>query len=150
MTNRVGTLNSYLKSARASVDKAEAGAIVIGNEAADLDSMVSAVLYGFLASACGSPTVPVVNCPRGDFVLRTEAVYLFEALGVDVAALPFIDEIDLERLHRSGRLRLTLVDHNILAADQATASRLRKTTRCAVSMLATWARALRSSTAAGA
>jgi exopolyphosphatase len=96
---------------------------VIGNEAADLDSMVSAILYGRLASARGAsdapPVVPVVNCPRGDFVLRTEAVYLFAALGLDLEALLFIDEIDLERLHRAGRLRLTLVDHNILSADQA-------------------------------
>jgi exopolyphosphatase len=116
-------LNIYLTQARANVDRADAGAIVIGNEAADLDSMVSAILYGLLASACRPPgaplVVPVVNCPRGDFALRTEAVYLFAALGVDVDALLFIDEIDLEPLHRAGRLRLTLVDHNILSADQA-------------------------------
>ncbi len=122
MTNRVEKLNHYLKQARASADGADAGAMVIGNEAADLDSMVSAVLYGQLVSACRPsgepPVVPVINCPRGDFALRTEAVYLFATLGVDVGALLFIDEIDLEALHGAGRLRLTLVDHNILSADQ--------------------------------
>jgi len=123
MTNPADDLNIYLSEARASIDRADAGAIVIGNEAADLDSMVSAILYGQLASACrapGSPpVVPVVNCPRGDFALRTEAAYLFAELGLDVDALVFIDEIDLERLHRAGRLRLTLVDHNVLSVDQA-------------------------------
>jgi len=122
MTNHVGKLNIYLKQARVNAEGADAMAIVIGNEAADLDSMVSAILYGLFASACrppgAPPVVPVVNCPRGDFALRTEAVYLFAALGVDVDALLFIDEIDLEALHRAGRLRLTLVDHNILSADQ--------------------------------
>ena len=122
MTNHVETLNIYLKQARVNADGADAGAIVIGNEAADLDSMVSAILYGLLASACRAsgapPVIPVVNCPRSDFALRTEAVYLFAALGVDVDALLFIDEIDLEALHRAGRLRLTLVDHNILSAEQ--------------------------------
>jgi inorganic pyrophosphatase/exopolyphosphatase len=84
--------------------------------------MVSAILYGLLASARRAPgevlVVPVINCPRRDFALRTEAVYLFAALGVDVDALLFIDEIDLESLHQAGRLRLTLVDHDIFSADQ--------------------------------
>ncbi len=122
MSDRVEKLNDYLREARASAGDANAGGIVIGNEAADLDSMVSAILYGQLVSACRPsgtpPDVPVVNCPRGDFPLRTEAVYLFNALGVDVDSLVFIDEIDLEALHQAGRLRLTLVDHNILPASQ--------------------------------
>ena len=123
MTVRVDRINIYLTEARASVEKADAGPVVIGNEAADLDSMVSAVIYGQLSSARGAPgdplVVPVVNCPRGDFVLRTEAVYLFAAQGLDVDALIFIDEIDLDGLYRAGRLRLTLVDHNILSVHQA-------------------------------
>ncbi len=122
MSDRVEKLNDYLRRAKAAAGGADAGAIVIGNEAADLDSMVSAILYGQLTSArkpSGTPpAVPVINCPRGDFPLRTEAVYLFATLGIDVDALVFIDEIDLEALHRAGRLRLTLVDHNILSAGQ--------------------------------
>ena len=122
MSDRVEKLNRYLREAKAGAGGANAGDIVIGNEAADLDSMVSAILYGHLASAdrpSGTPpAVPVVNCPRGDFPLRTEAVYLFNALGVDMDAVAFVDEIDLEALHRAGQLRLTLVDHNILSADQ--------------------------------
>lgn len=122
MTDGIDMLSSYLIQARDSIDNAGAGAIVIGNEAADLDSMVSAILYGQLISACRLPGEPIVaaviNCPRTDFVLRTEAVYLFTALGIAVDSLLFIDEIDLNSLHREGRLNLTLVDHNILCADQ--------------------------------
>ncbi len=122
MTDGIDNLNSYLAQTRRGVDSADAGAIVIGNEAADLDSMVSAILYGQLVSACRSPgeqiVAAIINCPRTDFVLRTEAVYLFAELGIDMDSLLFIDDIDLDSLHRAGRLRLTLVDHNILGADQ--------------------------------
>ena len=122
MSDGIERLNIYLRQARVNVDGNAACAIVIGNEAADLDSMVSAILYGMLATSGGAPggpsVVPVVNCPRGDFPLRTEAVYLFKALGIDVDALLFNDEIELEALHRAGRLTLTLVDHNTLSADQ--------------------------------
>ena len=110
MSNRIDSLNLYLQQARVNVRGPDGGAIVMGNEAADLDSMVSAMLYGLLASsrhAPGSPSVaPVINCPRNDFSLRTEAVYLFTELNVDVAALLFIDEVDVDALHRAGRLRL--------------------------------------------
>jgi len=115
-------LNAYLAQARSCIDSTDAGTIVIGNEAADLDSMVSAILYGYLVSACAAPgtppAVPVINCPRADLALRTESVYLFAALGVDPDALLFIDEVDLKALYRDGRLDLTLVDHNTLAGDQ--------------------------------
>jgi len=123
MTGPAHDLNIYLSEARNSLERGEVGAVVIGNEAADLDSMVSAILYGRLVSALVAsgtpPAVPVVNCPRGDIALRTEAVHLFAAQGLDVDSLVFIDEIDMDALHRAGRLRLCLVDHNVLAAAQA-------------------------------
>lgn len=120
MSDRFHELSTYLKQAWD--NKANAAVVVLGNEAADLDSMVSAILFGRLKSACRRPgtplAVPVINCPRGDFVLRTEAMYLFSRLGLESESLVFIDDIDLDRPYRAGRLRLTLVDHNILSAGQ--------------------------------
>lgn len=120
MTSR---LNMYLAQARSKPAAGVGCRAVIGSEAADLDSMVAAILYGYFAAAQaprdGWASVPVINIPRRDFVLRTEADYLFGAVGLDEEALLFIDEIDLCALHRDGRLRLTLVDHNTLAPGQA-------------------------------
>jgi exopolyphosphatase len=77
-------------------------------------------MYGFFASSRhGHVHVPVINIPRRDFILRTEAVYLFDVLGIDGTALLFIDEIDLGAPHRKQGLGLTLVDHNSLSKDQA-------------------------------
>jgi len=45
MTDGIEMLNTYLAQARRSLDKDDVGAIVIGNDAADLDSMVSAILF---------------------------------------------------------------------------------------------------------
>ncbi|POR03629.1 hypothetical protein AU468_05120 [Alkalispirochaeta sphaeroplastigenens] len=94
---------------------------VLGNEAADLDSMVSALVYAFFRSGPEEKDlcVPVINIPRGDYKLRTEAVFLMRQAGVDPGLLSFIDEIDLAGLHRAGRLELTLVDHNRLAGHQS-------------------------------
>lgn len=122
MSEIVQRLNNYLVEARACLDDASVCHVVIGNQAADLDSIASAIMYASLvAGELGEDGVglPVIDIPREDFVLRTEAVYLFRSLGIDEAALVFADEIDLDALNGEGRLRLTLVDHNALASGRA-------------------------------
>jgi exopolyphosphatase len=95
--------------------------IVMGNEAADLDSMASAVSYAWYLYLNNSSenVFPLINIPREDFKLRTEAVYLFKEAGVEVDQLLFAEDIDLETLKRDGNLKLVLVDHNKLASSQS-------------------------------
>lgn len=116
-------LHDYLDRARTLVEQGEARRFVLGNESADLDSMASAVACGYflteLAPDGGAPFVPLVNVPRADYKLRTEAVFLFDAVGIGPERLTFIDEVDLDALRAGGELQLVLVDHNVLAAGQA-------------------------------
>ncbi|XP_039566096.1 exopolyphosphatase PRUNE1 isoform X2 [Passer montanus] len=97
--------------------------VVMGNEACDLDSTVSALaLAYFLAQTTPAPKaafVPVLNIPRADFALRTETAFLLRERGVPPAALLFRDEIDLAGLHHAGLLSLTLVDHHVLPGADA-------------------------------
>ncbi|NXJ85593.1 PRUN1 Exopolyphosphatase, partial [Trogon melanurus] len=97
--------------------------VVMGNEACDLDSTVSALaLAYFLAKTSPSPKaafIPVLNIPRADFALRTETTFLLREQGIPAASLIFRDEIDLGGLHRAGLLSLTLVDHHILPSADA-------------------------------
>lgn len=109
-TDRV---NQFLAASRETISSGKNIECVIGNEAADLDSMQAAVLLAYLRGS-----VPVINIPRGDFKLRTEAVYLITEAGIDVDSLIFADEIDLDGLLAAGRLSVVLVDHNKLAAAQ--------------------------------
>ena len=112
----------YLQAARAAVEQGTATRFVIGNESADLDSMAAAVAYawhaGGRAGDMAAPMVPLVNVPRADYKLRTEAVFLFARAGIGPELLAFIDEVDLEALAARDALQLTLVDHNVLAASQ--------------------------------
>ncbi|KAM6039552.1 exopolyphosphatase PRUNE1 isoform 2-T2 [Chlamydotis macqueenii] len=97
--------------------------VVMGNEACDLDSTVSALaLAYFLAKASPAPKaafIPVLNIPRADFALRTETTFLLRKQGIPTASLIFRDEIDLGGLHRAGLLSLTLVDHHVLPGADA-------------------------------
>ncbi|TRZ09899.1 hypothetical protein HGM15179_017198 [Zosterops borbonicus] len=98
--------------------------VVMGNEACDLDSTVSALaLAYFLAQTSPAPKaavfVPVLNIPRADFALRTETTFLLRDRGVPASSLIFRDEIDLGGLHHAGLLSLTLVDHHVLPGADA-------------------------------
>ena len=109
----MSSLQDFLLSAKTKKDYARI--VVLGNEAADLDSMVSAITYGYLLSRKDSATVvlPLMPIPRADFKLRTEAVYVFEEAGIDLDSVTFFDEVDFDKLMDSGA-GLVLVDHNRL------------------------------------
>jgi exopolyphosphatase len=114
-------LLAFLVETRAAVKEGRVRRLVLGNEAADLDSMAAAVgcAYALSAARPDEPvSVPVINIPRADYKLRTEAAYLFSAAGIPVESLTFADELDLERLAGVEGTEIVLVDHNVLAAGQ--------------------------------
>lgn len=107
------SMQTYLSSARA--NKNDAKLVVLGNEAADLDSMVSSIAYGYLLSMQRSDIVvlPVMPIPRADFRLRPEAVYVFNEAAIPLDDVVFFDEVDFDKLMIDGSA-LMLVDHNKL------------------------------------
>jgi len=114
-------LLAFLRETRAAVADGRARRVVLGNEAADLDSMAAAVGYAYFLSSAGAGEavfVPVINIPRADYKLRTEAAYLFAEAGIPVSLLTFADELDLDDLAGSEAAEIVLVDHNVLAAGQ--------------------------------
>lgn len=109
------TLTSYLSNVKANPETCHS--VVLGNGAADLDSMVAAVSYGFLCTTVQPerPVLPLIYIPRSEFYFRPEAVYLFAEVGVTADDLIFIDDVDCERLFK--KVSLILVDHNKLSKE---------------------------------
>lgn len=58
--------------------------------------------------------LPLLNIRQSELVLRSDNVFLLEQTGLSPDLLLFRDQLDLRTLQRAGRLRLTLVDHNVL------------------------------------
>ncbi len=114
-------MTKFLKGLKNNFSDQKPVTIVMGNEAADLDSIVSAVTYAwylYLSDSSQKP-FPLINIPRADFKLRTEAVFLFEEAGINIDHLLFVEDVDLDKLKAGGKLKLVLVDHNKLASGQA-------------------------------
>ncbi len=111
----MNTIQTFLSLARKHVSDAKL--VVIGNEAADLDSMASSIVYAYLRNL-QNPEVyalPLMVIPREDFMLRTEAVYVFQEANIGLEDVCFLDELDLDKiLEQAG---LVLVDHNKLEGD---------------------------------
>ena len=97
---------------------------VIGNESADLDSIISSISYAYLlcqedTSSQAGLYIPLMNIHREEIALRKDILYLFQLFGISVDDLLFLDDnVPLNRLFEQKRLRLNLVDHNVLRPRQ--------------------------------
>ena len=96
MSAQIESLNTYLAEKKKALASDRILHFVLGNEASDLDSMVSSVMYAYHAGQAradenGPVVLPLINIPRADFKLRREAAYLFESTGVDLQNLRVCD-----------------------------------------------------------
>ncbi|XP_058502782.1 exopolyphosphatase PRUNE1 [Solea solea] len=96
--------------------------VVLGNEACDVDSMVSAMAYAYFLSKtlCSDVlALPLMNIRSHELALRSDNIFLLHQSGVSHDLLTFRDQLDLRALHREQRLHLTLVDHNVLSSSDS-------------------------------
>ncbi|PAA88426.1 hypothetical protein BOX15_Mlig015242g2, partial [Macrostomum lignano] len=127
-------LQAYLSQCRAILARSltptasEVTTVVMGNEACDLDSAVCslALAYCLDADPSMSPAIPLLNVRRKELPLRPDIlVALGNWLGLPEAPetlLPCRDDakdVELFQAVRDGRIRLALVDHNVLRGKDA-------------------------------
>lgn len=91
---------------------------VLGNQSADMDSIVSAIVFAYANREQGF-YIPVVNISKEDLWLRSDVLYMFDRLLIDPEALLYQSDLPfLLNLALQGKLLMTLVDHNCLAPNQ--------------------------------
>ena len=100
------SVNASLHAGRAALAGGGPLTLVLGNEAADMDSIACAVAFAALLRAGGDEgACAVVGVPREDLRLRAEVAWLLERERVDVDAMVFSDDAELGALKAAGRLR---------------------------------------------
>jgi exopolyphosphatase len=69
----------------------------MGNQACDLDSMVSSMALAYLndieAREGSLRHIPILPIKRNEFSSRTEAVWLFKEVNLSIGDLTFLDDI---------------------------------------------------------
>ena len=90
--------------------------IVSGNEAADFDSVASAIAYAYFSFTRDSiqVVIPIINIPRADLSLRRDVVYVLDKLGIDEDLLFFEEDLKLFRTQFE-KINSVLVDHNVVS-----------------------------------
>lgn len=100
--------------------------VIIGNEAADIDSLACAVALAYARRGESEPTqmpvVPVANLPRADIQLRRDALLALSLAGLSPSDLVFVDDLPGGLANTVSAGSVTLVDHNALAHHQADAA----------------------------
>ena len=114
--------NAFLETTRHSIRQDTPLHLVLGNESADPDSVVSSLMYAYFCSNStafqDTAMVPLANIRARELRLRPEVIFLLKDTGIDPALLLFRDQIDLKSAARRKGFRITLVDHNDLAPRQ--------------------------------
>ncbi|ODV80703.1 DHH phosphoesterase [Suhomyces tanzawaensis NRRL Y-17324] len=107
------SIRSYLASLK---QKLEAGALkpvsfVTGNQSADLDSVISAISYSYLANIKNPSTfiIPLINIPRNELRLRRDIVGLLGSHSISDDLLYFTE--DFASITKGQSTDIILVDH---------------------------------------
>jgi exopolyphosphatase len=115
-------LNRFLKAVKKQVGTNKDCHLVLGNESADLDSIISSLMYAYFLGSVGgtdeSEVIPVVNAAAKEMPSRPEVTYLLSEAGIDSENLVFLEKIDLQHGSARSGMVITLVDHNELALSQ--------------------------------
>lgn len=107
----LSTLRKHLRS-RSSNGKLT---VVSGNESADMDSVVSALVYGYLSfRKYDSFCIPLINTERKNFKLRRDIVNLLNREAISEDLLFFVDDLGLII---PKPIDLVLVDHCNIQGD---------------------------------
>lgn len=94
--------------------------IVLGNEAADADSIISSLCLAYIKQqqqvSGNTFYVPVVSIPRSILKLRRETQVLLNLIGLELANLICLEELDIKKLSQDSVLQgIILTDHNLIA-----------------------------------
>ena len=101
---------------------------VLGNEAADADSIISSLTYAYLKKwqlddtprrsdhdNLKNPIIPITSIKRSEIHLRRDVQLLLIEVGMELSDLICVDECNIEKISLEKRLDLILVDHNKLS-----------------------------------
>jgi exopolyphosphatase len=94
---------------------------VLGNESADLDSVISSLMYAYLLYENHSKQelyLPLINIKRKELNTRKDLLYLLQLAKISTNHLLFLEEAPFSYLFSRRQLCLNLVDHHILRMDQ--------------------------------
>uniref|UniRef100_A0A7S3PY90 DHHA2 domain-containing protein n=1 Tax=Chaetoceros debilis TaxID=122233 RepID=A0A7S3PY90_9STRA len=105
--------------------------IILGNEAGDADSIISALAYSYvkasakdinpgIGSSCSSiVNLPLASIPRNDLALRRDVTLLLEMVGIDGGKLIFVDDESFTNIANDDGIQksVSLMDHNKLRSD---------------------------------
>ena len=115
----ISDLNQYLLDCKEKLASGDGRfRVVMGNEAADLDSVVSSLVYAYFLhvdSADGATTFPIIDISRKDLKLKTEVIFVLDEVGLKSDNLIFSDDSSVASVIANAETQLVLVDHNVLA-----------------------------------
>ena len=121
---------AHLKQSGICALSSSGSTLVLGNEAADADSIISSLTYAYLKqwqsdnkiqssspAKLRSPIIPIVSISRKEIHLRRDVELLLNEIGLQLSDLICVDECNIANLTVESKLDLILVDLNFLGQE---------------------------------
>lgn len=115
------SIKAFLEQIRPLAGRSPILRFVTGNQLADMDSVVSAIVYAFFYNKHypdNQPYLPLVNIPRNELRLRRDIELLLNSHGIEDGHLYFLDDLKAFLGGNSKKVELVLVDHCNLQGDE--------------------------------
>lgn len=102
-------VNAFISKSKSVFKELLKHQIVLGNQSADLDSIVSAISMSFFLTTPDSRFIPVINTTKDILMTKHECLYLMKELSINLDDLIFLSDFKSKEI-----LKVVLVDHNEL------------------------------------
>ncbi len=86
-------VNLFVKKARILFNELVQHSIVLGNQSADLDSIVSAITMSFFLTDGKTQFIPVINSSKEILKSKQECMLLFNHFAINLDDLVFLSEV---------------------------------------------------------
>lgn len=115
------SIKAFLEQVKPLAGRSQILRFVTGNQLADMDSVVSAIVYAFFYNKHypdHQPYLPLVNIPRDELRLRRDIELLLNSHGIEDKHLYFLEDLKTYLEGNSKKVDLILVDHCNLQGEE--------------------------------
>ncbi len=93
-------VNSFLTKSRLVFNELVQHRIVLGNQSADLDSIVSAISMSFFLTDAKTQFIPVINSSKEILKSKQECMLLFNHFSINLDDLVFLSEFSKKQIYQ--------------------------------------------------
>lgn len=93
-------VNAFIAKSKSVFNELVKYQIVLGNQSADIDSIVSAISLSFFLSTSSSKFIPVINSSKDVLITKQECMYFMKEFSINLDDLIFLSDFKAKEISK--------------------------------------------------